>query len=247
MALSGMVGGPSKWRAIGKRNGIAQGTVSLAESLGAEYEGRKAGLIGDVGCFSFFANKVITTGEGGMITTKNKMLADKLRQLRSHGIIRDPAQMSKNDGPWFYEMQYLGFNYRLPDINCALGISQLKRIEKNLARRQEISQNYRKELAQLPIQLPYINDNIYHAYHLFVIQVDQRLELFNFLKARGIHSQIHYIPIHTQPYYRNLYGTSSFPVSEKYYSRCLSLPMYHGMTHEEQTYVIDQLKAFYAK
>lgn len=206
-----------------------------------------SGEFADISVFSFHPVKHIATGEGGMLTTRNSKLAQNLRDLRSHGIVRDSERLSKNDGPWYYEMQSLGYNYRLPDLNCSLGISQLKRIEKNLSRRHEIANKYHDELENLPIQLPEVDDNSFHAYHLYVIQTDRRLELFNFLKSKNINAQIHYIPIHTQPYYQSLYGKQSFEICEKYYSRTLSLPMYHGMTNAEQEYVIDQLKYFFLK
>lgn len=206
----------------------------------------------DITVFSFHPVKHIATGEGGMMTTNNDDLATKLRELRSHGIVRDASKFSENSeqkhGPWYYEMQSLGFNYRLPDINCALGLSQLKRIESNLKRRNEIADKYLSDLKEMPITLPLAsNDKAFHAYHLFVIQTDRRLQLFEFLKTKNINCQIHYIPVHQQPYYKNLYGEQKFVNCEAYYNRAISLPMYHGMTAPEQDYVIQNVREFFSK
>jgi dTDP-4-amino-4,6-dideoxygalactose transaminase len=143
-------------------------------------------------------------------------------------------------------MQSLGYNYRLPDLNCALGISQLKRIESNLKRRTEIAARYVKELKDEPITLPQTSDDkIFHAHHLFVIQTDSRAQLFEFLKSKNVNAQVHYIPVHQQPYYKKLYGEQSFPNSEAYYDRALSIPMYHGMTDSEQSHVIETIREFF--
>jgi dTDP-4-amino-4,6-dideoxygalactose transaminase len=180
-----------------------------------------------------------------MVTTKNKKVADRLRLLRSHGITRNSQDFKKQDGPWYYEMQSLGYNYRMPDINCALGYSQLLRIESNLQRRREIAEEYKKQFANLPLQCPTVSDKVLHAYHLFVIRTDRRTELYNFLKSKNIYCQIHYIPVHTQPYYVDLYGPQKLIETEKYYSECISLPMYHSMTVDEQSYVVTCVKEFY--
>jgi UDP-4-amino-4,6-dideoxy-N-acetyl-beta-L-altrosamine transaminase len=201
----------------------------------------------DITVFSFHPVKHIATGEGGMLTTNDDTLATKLRELRSHGIVRDHSRLLKqNDGPWYHEMQSLGYNYRLPDLNCALGISQLKRIESNLKRRTEIAARYVKELKDEPITLPQTSDDkIFHAHHLFVIQTDSRAQLFEFLKSKNVNAQVHYIPVHQQPYYKKLYGEQSFPNSEAYYDRALSIPMYHGMTDSEQSHVIETIREFF--
>lgn len=206
-----------------------------------------SGEFADLSIFSFHPVKHIATGEGGMITTRDAKLAQKLRDLRSHGIVREPSRLSKSDGPWYYEMKSLGYNFRMPDLLCALGISQLKRIEANLNRRNEIADNYNLKFKNHPITLPKVKPDSFHAYHLFVIQTDKRNELYEFLKSKNINCQIHYIPIHTQPYYIERYGRQSFPLSEMYYNKTLSLPMYHGMTEIEQNFVIEQICLFFNK
>ena len=221
---------------------------------GAEYQNSAGHWIktgsaidSDISVFSFHPVKHIATGEGGMMTTRNPQLAKKLRSLRSHGITRDSQQFRKNDGAWYYEMQELGYNFRMPDINSALGYSQMKRMPQNISRRREIAAKYDHELKNLPLKTPQAPENIRHAYHLYVIQTEKRAELYQFLKTKNIHCQIHYIPVHTQPYYVDLYGPKSLPHVEKYYSQCLSLPMYHGMTVDEQTYVIAAINEFYGR
>lgn len=153
--------------------------------------------------------------------------------------------MSEVDGGWDYEMQGLGFNYRIPDILCALGISQLKRADVGLHKRNQIAQRYFEELSDLPIALPFIEPGSTHAFHLFVIQTDRRKELYDFLRSRGIFPQVHYIPIHQQPYYINRYGKKCFQIAENYYSRCLSIPMYPTLSDEDQDRVIAAIRSFY--
>jgi UDP-4-amino-4,6-dideoxy-N-acetyl-beta-L-altrosamine transaminase len=200
----------------------------------------------DLSVFSFHPVKHIATGEGGMVTTQKSELAEKLYELRSHGITRNKDKFQiPQDGSWYYEMQNLGYNHRMPDINCALGISQLKRIQSNLERRQLIAKKYQTALRDLPLQIPQPSADVYHAYHLFIVLCKRRLELYNFLKAKQIHCQIHYIPIHQQPFYIDRYGKQTFPASEFYYNKTISLPMYHSMTDTEQEYVIEQIHRFY--
>jgi UDP-4-amino-4,6-dideoxy-N-acetyl-beta-L-altrosamine transaminase len=200
----------------------------------------------DISIFSFHPVKHIATGEGGMITTSSPELYKKLSLLRTHGITKDPAQMSQVDGPWYYEMQELGFNYRMPDILCSLGLSQMKRLGSNLQRRQKIAETYQRELPQQVFWTP-VEKDVYHSYHLFTVQTDRRKELFMHLREKGIHAQVHYIPIHTQPYYVARYGKGDFPVAENYYAKALSLPMFHGLKEDEQGYVIDTVKAFFKR
>lgn len=201
----------------------------------------------ELAIFSFHPVKHIATGEGGMVTTNDVSLYKKLMMLRTHGITKDPALLeAKSPGGWYYEMQTLGYNYRMPDMLCVLGISQLSRASENLERRRKIADRYDKELAGLPLTLPSRNDKVNHAFHLYVIQTDQRKELYDFLISKLIYSQVHYIPVTDQPYYRKLGFTSdSTPVAKKYYERCLSIPMYHSMLAEEQAHVIDSIKEFF--
>jgi len=195
------------------------------------------GKFADLTVFSFHPVKHITTGEGGMITTNNKALYQKLMMLRTHGITKNPEWMSKNDGGWYYEMKTLGYNYRLPDINAALGISQLKRAAESLKRRREIAKHYDKAFAG-KIESLQLSENVGHAYHLYVIKVPDRKQVYEVLKEKGIFTQVHYIPVHTLPYYQNLgYRKGSMPNAEAYYEQCLSIPMYPSMTDEEVEYV----------
>jgi dTDP-4-amino-4,6-dideoxygalactose transaminase len=180
-----------------------------------------------------------------MITTRSSKLAKRLHLLRTHGITKELEEMAQNDGGWFYEMQSLGMNYRIPDILCALGISQLKRIDSNLRQRREIARNYDEAFAGLPIKTPSIPKGINHAYHLYVIRVPQRKELYEHLKSKGIYCQVHYIPIYQQPFYIHKYGVQSFIQMESYYQQAISIPMFHGMTSIQQKRVIDEIRAFF--
>jgi len=198
----------------------------------------------DISVFSFHPVKHICTGEGGMITTQRPEIFQNLLKLRSHGIERNPARTKAYHGGWYYEMQQLGFNYRLPDILCALGISQIKRLNHNLKRRNEIADRYDRELP-VTITRPSRDSNIFHAFHLYIIQSDRRNELYEHLKTRNIYSQIHYIPIHQQPYYVERYGSQLLQNSQNYYSRALSLPMYHSLTEVDQASVIREVASFF--
>lgn len=199
------------------------------------------GNFADLSIFSFHPVKHITTGEGGMITTNDEALYRKLLMLRSHGITKNPDLMEENHGGWFYEMQILGYNYRLPDINASLGISQLKKANEWFGRRQEIARLY-DEAFMGKIQIIKSSPDVSHAYHLYVIQVENRKELYDQLREKGIYAQVHYIPIHTLPYYRNLgYKKGNLPNAEKFYDRCLSIPMYPALKDEEVKYVIDSI------
>lgn len=202
------------------------------------------GNFADLAIFSFHPVKHIATGEGGMITTNNKTLYDKLILLRTHGITKDPELMKKNDGGWYMEMQTLGYNYRMPDMLCALGISQLKRAEEGIILRKKIAKYYEQLIGIGDLILPNINEG--HSLHLFVILTEKRLSLYNFLKENKIYAQVHYIPVHTMPYYQKLgYKFGDFPIAEKYYSQCLSLPIYPTLSKNEQDYIIEKIKEFY--
>lgn len=200
----------------------------------------------DIAVSSFHPVKHIATGEGGMIATNDINLYNKLCILRTHGITKDASMMTEVDGGWYYEMQELGYNYRISDILCTLGASQLNRIESNLKRRREIASVYDQELKGF-VGTPLVEFDKQHAFHLYVIQTDHRKEMYDFLKTKGVHPQVHYIPIHTHPFYVNRYGKQSFPASETYYSKALSIPMYHGLTSEDQQIVIHSIKEFCKK
>jgi UDP-4-amino-4,6-dideoxy-N-acetyl-beta-L-altrosamine transaminase len=202
------------------------------------------GQFADLAIFSFHPVKHIACGEGGMITTNDEGLYKKLLQLRTHGITKDPEQMKENHGGWYMEMQMLGYNYRIPDVLCALGISQLGRAAAGLQRRHEIADRYTVALSELPVKLPEYDKG--HGFHLYVIHTPKRKELYDYLRTRNIFTQVHYIPAHLMPYYRSLgWKKGDFPLAEAYYEGCLSLPMYPTLTEEEQQYVVDAIKTFF--
>jgi hypothetical protein len=201
----------------------------------------------DAAIFSFHPVKHIACGEGGMITTNDQKFYKKLLRLRTHGITKDPKELNRNDGGWYYEMQDLGYNYRLSDISAALGISQLERADKNLAIRRDIATNYSKSFKSFN-GVQFMNNNHNgHAFHLAVIKSENRDELYEYLKENQIYTQVHYIPVHLHPYYQRKYGfqIGDFPNAEEYYKKGLSLPIYPDLTHEENLFVIDKVKSFF--
>lgn len=200
------------------------------------------GNFADLSIFSFHPVKHIACGEGGMITTNNEESYNKLRNLRTHGIQQNPDLKQFNHGPWYYEMQELGYNYRLTDFQAALGISQLQRADEGIKRRSEIAKIYTDALYghSKNKRLPGLIEG--HAYHLYVIEVEDRLGLYNHLRANNIFSQIHYIPCHLMPYYRNFgWKEGDFPHAEKYYKHCISLPMYPTLTDADVEFVIETI------
>ncbi len=200
----------------------------------------------DLSCFSFHPVKHIAAGEGGMITTNSKELYEKLKSLRTHGITKDAALLKENHGGWYYEMQDLGYNYRISDINAALALSQLNRADQGIARRHEIADKYRKAFSDLPVKYQQTEEGVFNAYHLFVIETDRRKELYDHLFSKGIFPQIHYIPVHMQPYYKSLgFKKGDFPVAEVYYEKCISLPMYASLKDEELEHVIQSVRLFF--
>ncbi len=205
------------------------------------------GTFADLAIFSFHPVKHIAAGEGGMITTNSKALYDKLQLLRTHGITKSSELLQENHGGWYYEMQELGFNYRLTDIQAALGHSQLERAEENLEKRKKIAARYDAALKDVPdVATPFVAPGTGHAYHLYIIKTSQRKALYDFLRKHQIFTQVHYIPVHLQPYYQQMgWKKGDFPKAEQYYEQCLSLPMYPSLTEEEQEYVIGKIKAFY--
>ncbi len=221
--------------------------ASFSDSKGKQQQSGN-GEFSDLSIFSFHPVKHIATGEGGMITGNNLERINRIKRLRTHGITKDPELLKqKDEGGWYYEMQDLGYNYRITDFQCALGISQLKRAEKSLRRRQEIANRYMNAFQDYDfIKMTNVPQNIVHAWHLFVIQIPRRRDLYDFLRENGIYTQVHYIPVHLQPYYKNLgWNKGDFPITENYYDHCLSLPMYPSLKEEEQEYVITKVKEFF--
>lgn len=219
-------------------------------ALGARYKGRDIGGICDMTVFSFHPVKHITTGEGGMVCTDDDQLAASLRRFRNHGIEGD-ARQRQAKGQWYYEMAELGFNYRLTDIGCVLGLSQLKKLDWNLARRREIAARYNSELQDLPgMILPSSRREAMPAWHLYPIRFDLssfrvgRSEIFAALRAENIGVNVHYIPVHAHPFYRQRFGYSGgeYPVAETAYETLISLPMFHGMTDQDAKNVIDAVE-----
>src|SRR6476620_1720291 len=206
------------------------------------------GKFSELAIFSFHPVKHIACGEGGMITTNDETLYKKLLLLRTHGITKDPCLLHENHGGWYYEMQELGYNYRLTDFQASLGISQLERADQGLRRRRVIAKKYFdafKNVDHIMGQSGYVEG---HAYHLYIIEVDDRLGLYNYLRSKNIFVQVHYIPVHTLPYYQQLgWQEGDFPVAENYYHHCLSLPMFPTLANEEQQYVIDRINEFLNK
>ena len=203
------------------------------------------GVFTDLSVFSFHPVKHIACGEGGMITTNNEQLYKQLCLLRTHGITKEPELLNQHDGGWYYEMQQLGYNYRMPDILASLGITQLAKVDKSIERRIEIARRYDQAFDDTTIDNSVGHYRKGNAYHLYVIQVERRKELYDYLRSRGIFAQVHYIPVHLMPYYRQLgWKEGDLPNSEQYYKHCLSLPMYPSLTEEEQEHVIDCVLLF---
>jgi UDP-4-amino-4,6-dideoxy-N-acetyl-beta-L-altrosamine transaminase len=223
------------------------------------------GNFADLAIFSFHPVKHIATGEGGMVTTNNKKLYEKLQLLRTHGITKDPGDfqivcetvsgnqsVTRNSKPqtypgWYYEMQDLGYNYRLTDFQAALGLSQLKRAGEGLYRRREIAEIYNNAFKEKPYIKGQSDLVDGHGYHLYVIEVEDRNGLYDYLHGRNIFAQVHYIPVHLMPYYKQFgWSIGDMPFAEKYYNKCLSIPMFPTLTHEEQVFVIKTIEEYYA-
>lgn len=207
------------------------------------------GKYSDITVFSFHPVKHITTGEGGMACTQNKEYYEKMALYRTHGITHEAEKLQREDGLWYYEMQELGYNYRITDIQAALGTSQLKRARKNVEIRRELVRKYNEAFVSISeIKTPYEAADVYHAYHLYVIQVEDRLGLYNFLRENGIFAQVLYYPLNLMPYYKQFGNKEGdLPVVEEYYKHCLALPMFPTLTDEQQQYVISKVKEFICK
>jgi perosamine synthetase len=234
---------------LAKRKGLIV-IEDACHALGAEYRGRRVGSIADMTVFSFHPVKHITTGEGGMVATNNPQLAETLCRFRNHGISSD-ARQRQSAGQWHYEMVLLGFNYRLPDIACVLGIEQLKKLDANLARRRQIAAQYTAAFRQISgVIPPAVHPEVNPAWHLYPIQLDlevlraDRAQIFRALRAENIGVNVHYIPVHLHPYYRERFGYKGgeFPVAERAYSRLISLPMFHSMSDRDIDDVIEAVR-----
>ena len=237
--------------ALGQRYGFRI-IEDASHAVGGSYLGQPVGngRFSDLTVFSFHPVKIITTAEGGMVMTNDAQMAARLERLRSHGITRDPAVMEgEPEGPWVYEQVELGLNYRLTDLQAALGLSQLSQLETSVARRHQIACRYDAELAGLPLTTPWQSPDARSALHLYPIQVDParspltRRQLFDGLRAAGIGVNVHYIPVHTQPHYRRLgFAPGQFPAAEAYYAQAISLPMFPTLTEAQQGEVIAALR-----
>jgi dTDP-4-amino-4,6-dideoxygalactose transaminase len=222
-----------------------------AHALGAVREGTKVGIQADMTMFSFHPVKHITTGEGGMIVCNNLDYYRRLKLFRSHGITKEVEYLEANDGLWYYEMQELGYNFRITDIQCALGISQMNKLDKFLKERQLLAVKYDQAfndinyLHTLPVPLPG-SSHAYHLYPLLLAADVNRTVFFTYLRDHNIGVQVHYIPVHLQPYYRRHFGykPGDFPRAENFYAQEISLPLFPGLTEEQQEYVIKIIKSF---
>lgn len=221
-----------------------------AHSLPTKYKGRMIGTIGDITCFSFYATKTITTGEGGMACTENKEYAERMKIMSLHGISKDAWKRYTAKGSWYYEVIEAGYKYNMTDIAAALGIAQLKKCNEFYRKREKIANKYTQSFKEVPeIKTPVIRDNGTHAWHLYVIQLNlkmlkiNRAQFIEKMKENGIGCSVHFIPLHLHPYYKNTFGFKSkdFPVASYVYERIVSLPIYPKMTDEDVDYVIDNV------
>jgi len=236
--------------ALSKRYGFSV-IEDASHALGGRYQETRVGscVFSDMAIFSFHPVKIITTGEGGMIMTNRKELYDQLVRLRSHGITRNPALMSgEMHGPWYYEQIELGFNYRMNDIQAALGTCQMGRLDEFVERRHLLAERYRNALNGLPITNPWQHPDTYSAWHLYVIRIllnrtnITQVRFHEELRSAGIQVNLHYIPVHTHPYYRKLgFAWGDFPQAEQYYREAVSLPLYFDLSEQLQDYVIDTI------
>ena len=223
-----------------------------SHAVGGNYKDAAIGncRYSDITIFSFHPVKIITTGEGGMALTNDADLAQTMAMLRSHGVTRDAQLMhSEPDGPWYYEQQLLGFNYRMTDIQAALGTSQAKRLQEYVSRRRALAHRYNAHLSELPVVVPWQHPDSCSSVHLYVIRIPRtdhrftRATVFRSMRSEGIGVNVHYIPVHLQPHYRKLgFNRGDFPESETYYAEAISLPMYPMLTDIQQDHIIDALK-----
>lgn len=224
-----------------------------SHAIGGKYQGESIGncRFSDITVFSFHPVKIVTTAEGGMAMTNSHALAAKMALLRSHGVTRDPELMTgEADGDWYYQQVDLGFNYRLTDIQAALGVSQMLKVNEFIEKRHSLAHQYNELLSELPLTLPWQDSNGYSSFHLYVIRLHlgkikkTRKEVFSLLRLAGIGVNIHYIPVHTQPYYQAvlLNSDESYPAAESYYEEAISLPLHPGLTDDELMRVAESLR-----
>ena len=223
-----------------------------SHAIGGSYQNDQVGscTYSDMTVFSFHPVKIITTGEGGMVLTNRQELCDALQLYRSHGITRDPSRMTRGaDEPWYYEQIALGCNYRMTDLQAALGASQMTKLDAFVARRRQLVQRYHEKLNGLPIRTPYCLPEANPSWHLYIVRLDldgvkkSKQEIFAGMKEHGVMLNLHYIPVHLQPYYRELgFGDGDFPVSEQYYREALTLPLYYDLTDAQQDEIIGALR-----
>jgi len=222
-----------------------------SHAIGGKYQDKPIGscIHSDITIFSFHPVKIITTGEGGVAVTQNENIANKINLLKNHGITRNVQELNnKKEGPWYYEQIALGFNYRMTEMQAALGVSQMKRLDEFVMRRSELANRYNTLLSDLPINLPMVKSECKSTWHLYVICLElektakSRMEIFNNLRQAGIGVNVHYIPVHTQPYYRQFgFKPGDFPISENYYEMALTLPLFPKLTEKQQDYIVNKL------
>ncbi|MGO2074585.1 MAG: DegT/DnrJ/EryC1/StrS family aminotransferase, partial [Pseudoalteromonas sp.] len=222
-----------------------------SHAIGGKYQAKPIGNChySDITVFSFHPVKIITSAEGGMALTNNAELAEKMALYRSHGVTRDPRLMThKPDGPWYYQQVELGFNYRMTELQAALGISQMQRLDEFVAQRHRLAQRYNELLTDLPITLPWQDADSYSSWHLYVIclQLDNinltQVQVFETLRAAGIGINLHYIPLHTQPYYIQMgFNQGDYKNAEHYYSQAISIPLHQTLTKSQQDYIVNTI------
>jgi len=237
--------------ALAKRYGFKV-IEDASHAIGGKYQGEFIGncRYSDITVFSFHPVKIITTAEGGMAVTNDAQLADKMALYRSHGITRDPAQMTHEaDGPWYYQQIDLGFNYRMTELQAALGVTQMERLDQYVASRHRLARCYDEQLADLPVTVPWQHPDGYSGLHLYVIRLQlenigkSHRQVFEGLRELGIGVNLHYIPVHTQPYYQRMgFQTGDFPQAERYYAEAISLPMFQTMSQAQQDDVVTALR-----
>lgn len=239
-----------KIHALGQRYGFRI-IEDASHAIGGRYKGEfiGCGRYSDITIFSFHPVKIITTAEGGIALTNDSQLSARMQLLRSHGITRDVSQMTHEpDGPWYYQQIELGFNYRMTELQAALGVSQMDRLDDYVARRHQLARRYDELLAGFPVSTPWQNPESYSGLHLYVIKLEldkiakSHREVFDSLREQGLGVNLHYIPVHTQPYYQRMgFKTGDYPEAERYYSEAISLPMYAGLSDSQQDQVVAAL------